>query len=237
MRFIDSDKKNIVGRNGSRHEMRHNHHSFRRLTYPKDLLVYLIQDKKRSCMVDIDTPRPICARWLVPRKKPSLPCRWPQLWHIGIRRVLLWVTLLCAGMGKRCSCGEPLPCALSESPALSDSLSHSLSLTNAQTHTHICASKQTHGPQGCISSSVKSEKNKLPSESNIWLGSNGVISWALTDTVPQKTHWLERSAPLFELWAQLFAQYMRGDFFLHCFHWGWCVFCLCQLWFPRTIGR
>lgn len=119
--------------------MRHNHHSFRQLMYPKDLRVYLIQDKKRSCMVDIDTTRPIWARWLVPRKKPSLPCRWPQLWHIGIRRVLLWVTLLCAGMGKRCSCGEPLPCALSESPALSDSLSHSLSLTNA--HTYAQANK------------------------------------------------------------------------------------------------
>lgn len=35
-----------------------------------------------------------------PGRSPVLPCRWPQLWHIGIRSVLLWVTLPCAGRRK-----------------------------------------------------------------------------------------------------------------------------------------
>lgn len=35
-----------------------------------------------------------------PGRSRGLPCRWPQLWHIGIRSVLLWVTLPCAGRRK-----------------------------------------------------------------------------------------------------------------------------------------
>ncbi len=126
--------------------------------------MYLIQDKMWSRMVDIDTPRSVRAwraKWLVLREKPSLPCRWPQLWHIGIRSVVLWVTLPCAGPGKRCSCGEPLPHTLTQSLSLSDALSP-----------HIHTSKHALSLWGCISSSANSEKNKPPSESNIWPASN-----------------------------------------------------------------
>lgn len=76
-------------------------------------------------MVDIDMQHPICA-WrapsLVPREKASFPHRWPHLWHIGLRSVLLLVTLLCAGWGNRCSCGEPLPHTPTQSLSTSDCL-------------------------------------------------------------------------------------------------------------------
>lgn len=143
-----------------------------------------------SCMADIDVPCSVWAwraQWLVPREKPSLPCRWPQMCHIGTRFILLWLTLPCAGPGKRCSCGEPH--------------SHSVPLTLWCSFPHIHTSKQALSLQGYISSSVNSAIRKQHMAPLLM----GHISWALTDTVSQTAQWFECFAPLFELKVELLA--------------------------------
>lgn len=128
-----------------------------------------------SCMFDIDMPHPIWAQraqWLVPREKLSLPCRWPQLWHIGMHSVLLWGTLPCAGLGKRCSCGESL-----------HTLLHCPSYTLTNTH------KQTSSKSQGIYIFICEFREKTHCHQNVAYGPPLMehISWAQCDTVTQKT--------------------------------------------------
>ena len=118
--------------------------------------------KMWPCVSDIAAPHSVWVRgerWLAPGEKPSLACRWPQLCHIGTCSVLLWLALPCADLAKPCSCDEP------------HSRSAPLALWCSVPHTNT--SEQALRLQGHISSSVNSEENKLPSESNIWHTSNG----------------------------------------------------------------
>lgn len=130
-----------------------------------------------------------------PGRSPVLPCRWPQLWHIGIRSVLLWVTLPCAGRRKTLQLWWT-------------TATHSRSPMLFSSHTHTHSDEQALGLWGRISSSVNSEgKTNRHQKATYGPLLMEHLSWALTDTVTRMAQWLECfSRPLF--WA-LFDNYIK----------------------------
>ena len=217
----------------SHHHHHHHHHRHLGVTCTQGTCVLNPRHKMWSCVVETDTPRSVRA-WraqrLVPREKPGLPCRWPQLWHIGIRSVLLWVTLPCVGLRKRCSCGEPLP--------------HTLALwcSFSLTHTHMQTNKLSVSGDVYLHLWIQ-RKNKPPSESNIWPASDGApllgSNWYSNTGGP--VAWMFFAPPFLSFTPQLYQDPLLHNFqfcivFVFFFR-GWCGSCLCQVWIPRTIGK
>lgn len=106
-----------------------------------------------------------------PGRSRGLPCRWPQLWHIGIRSVLLWVTLPCAGRRKTLQLWWT-------------TATHSRSPMLFSSHTHTHSDEQALGLWGRISSSVNSEgKTNRHQKATYGPLLMEHLSWALTDRV------------------------------------------------------
>ena len=235
-------RQNRISSQEAGHEMRHHHHHQHHrhlgVTCTQGTCVLNPRHKMWSCMVDTDTPRSVRA-WRaqrrVPREKPGLPCRWPQLWHIGIRSVLLWVTLPRAGPRKTLQLWWT---------TATHSRSLMLSRSHTHTHTHTHKHRQTSSRSLWTYIFICEFRGKTNCHQKATYGPLLMehLSWALTDTVTRigPVAWMFFCAAVLSFIRQLYQDSLLHNFQLHrClfFFRRWCGACLCQVWIPRTIGK